>query len=72
MTYETPNYTIIMQSANKAYFEHKRLGEDQAGGLWFDDSRTLIDYDGVYEVPKSVVAKLTEQGFNMDYATITE
>ena len=35
------------------------------GGLWFED-KTLVDYDGCYELPEEVVMAVTELGFNVD------
>ena len=40
------------------------------GGLWFytDNGVTYLqDYDGVYELPKSVEDKLVEWGYSMDW-----
>ena len=33
------------------------------GELWFEDN-TLIDYDGVSELPKEIINKLNELGIN--------
>ena len=49
-------------------FEHARLGEEGGtGGLWFDGTH-LVDYDGVYNLPKGVIEICEHIGFNMDYA----
>jgi len=69
MMHSTPDYSIEMMSATRGYFEHNTRGEDSAGGLWFDENKVLIDYDGVFELPKSVIATMIEQGYNMDYAS---
>ena len=50
------------------YFEHNTVGEDFAGRLWFVDKK-LVDYDGVFSLPNDVVKQLTDQGYDMSYAT---
>ena len=35
------------------------------GGLWFN-GKDLIDYDGVFALPKSIEKKLIEMGYNLD------
>ena len=39
--------------------------EELAGGLWFKDD-LLIDYDGVFELPKEVIEGLTLLGFRTE------
>lgn len=39
--------------------------DEIAGGLWFEDDR-LIDYDGVFELPKEVIEGLTLLGFRTE------
>jgi len=39
----------------------------EGGGLWFE-GKELVDYDGVFELPKQLVNFLIAEGFNMDYA----
>jgi hypothetical protein len=77
-TGETANYEIkIDTAAYYGYFEHKTLGDERSGGLWFLPSITstegdmgdvigLTDYDGVSELPKQVIAWLREQGIFVD------
>lgn len=36
------------------------------GGLWFRDKK-LVDYDGVYSLPKSIFDCLRENGFDTSY-----
>ena len=49
-------------------FEHTLMGEEGgSGGLWFDGTH-LVDYDGVYSLPKGVIAICEKVGFNMEYA----
>lgn len=50
------------------YFEHEHFGDDLAGRLWFRN-KTLIDYDGVFELPKEVVDALYEADYNVDYVS---
>ena len=45
------------------YFEHVVHGDDCAGGLWFEGSR-LVDYDGVCQLPDTVVNILKRMGFD--------
>lgn len=47
------------------YVEHETKGE--YAGLWFD-GKELIDYDGCFELPKSVIEAIEQLGFNADYA----
>lgn len=65
---QTPVYEIkIDPQAKYGYFEHDELGEDSAGGLWFEDAEMgqlrLADYDGVFQLPREVVAGLRHGGF---------
>ena len=59
----------IDTSAQYGYWEHKDGSE--GGGLWFvecDDKGTLelSDYDGAFELPRSVVAALRGAGVVLD------
>jgi len=53
---------VINPKDNLGYFEHDYYGEDWGGGLWFDDKH-LIDYDGVFELPRAVVKGIRELGY---------
>ncbi|MEQ1601291.1 MAG: hypothetical protein ABL885_05925 [Methylophilaceae bacterium] len=65
-TFETTNFTIEIDEVNgNGYFEHNRLGDGCAGGLWFED-KILVDYDGVFELPRDVVRVLLEAGHSGD------
>lgn len=56
-------YTVMVnRDAGEGFFEHDRLGMDQGGGLWFENQE-LVDYDGVYALPKDVAAGLRLHGF---------
>lgn len=46
------------------YFENQEHGGE--GGLWFKNNE-LVDYDGVYEIPKQVVMALQSMALNVDY-----
>ena len=62
----TPLYTIQIDTKEQyGYFEHNELGDEKAGGLWFDGLR-LSDYDGVFELPKQVHAALVNAGYNLE------
>jgi hypothetical protein len=60
--YNTPKPFVL-------YFEHNTLGEDCAGHMWFDENKTLIDYDGVFELPQAVIQLMLDKGCDMSYAT---
>lgn len=64
----TEKYSIqIDDSENYGYFEHKELGEDVSGGLWFNpESKLLDDYDGVSQLPKQVKDALNKAGHIKD------
>jgi hypothetical protein len=52
---DTKNYTIrINPEGSHGFFEHNKLGEDLGGGLWFNESMYLRDYDGVFSLPSEV------------------
>ena len=73
---ETPDYTIdIDPVAMYGYFEHNELGDERAGGVWFEKVYhecpsgfylDLIDYDGVFALPNQVINALREAGYNVD------
>jgi len=44
------------------------LEETEHIGIFVDlNTKNIIDYDGVFEVPKQAIEFLKEQGFNVDY-----
>lgn len=51
---------------DQIYFEHNRVGDDCAGHMWFEN-RTLIDYDGVFELPKQIITYMSHIGYDMSY-----
>lgn len=70
MNIQTKRFEIMFKNAEYAYFEHNKMGDDYAGGLWFNLKGELIDYDGVYELPNEIIEALQNKGYNMDYAII--
>lgn len=73
---ETPKYTIdIDVDQLYGYFEHNELGDEKAGGLWFErvsyeNERgyviDLVDYDGVFALPTQVATALRQHGYHVD------
>ena len=64
MTYDftkdisTKDFEIkIDPNSNYGYFEHKEVGDECGGGLWFVGDE-LTDYDGVYYLPVQVYQAL--------------
>lgn len=46
---------FVSPSTNYGYFEHEVMGE---GGSLSFEGNMLVDYDGVYELPKNVIKAL--------------
>lgn len=68
----TDKWTIkIDQAARYGYIEHNISGT--GGGLWFAPCEAqpgkveLIDFDGLSELPQSIVAALRSAGYVLDY-----
>ena len=60
----TENFTVLVDTdALYGYFEHNEYGDELGGGLWFDLAGELVDYDGVYELPKEVGLALCNAGY---------
>jgi hypothetical protein len=62
----TKNYEISLDfdtTGQRGYFEHNTLGDERAGGLWYDENKNITDYDGVAELPKEVREALIADGF---------
>ena len=64
------NVTINIFDAERGSFElydEQTVGEDwyAEGGLWFN-GKDLIDYDGVFALPKPIEKKLIEMGYNTE------
>jgi hypothetical protein len=52
----------ISPTTQYGYFENVKTGS--GGGLWFE-GRELIDYDGVFELPKGVIDMLSGAGYDL-------
>jgi hypothetical protein len=37
------------------------------GGLWFDENKMLVDYDGVFSLPECILDCLRNNGFDTSY-----
>lgn len=48
--------------ADRGWFEHEELGDECGGELLFAQ-RELVDYDGVFELPKEIVTMLRDRGY---------
>ena len=58
------NFTVEIfdEKPLRGYFEHNELGDNCVGGLLFE-GKGLIDYDGVFELPKEVIQAIRDLGF---------
>lgn len=64
--FQAGEYTVEIDTVNKhGYFEHNELGDESAGELSFEGAE-LIDYDGVFALPKSVCSALRQLGYKVD------
>lgn len=52
----------ISPATSYGYFEHDDIGE--GGGLWFE-GRTLVDYDGRFELPRGVALAIQAVGYDL-------
>ena len=60
---EKGNWMVeISPTTQYGYFENVKTGG--GGGLWFDGPE-LVDYDGVFELPKDVVDMLAGAGYDV-------
>jgi len=67
---ELKQYTIYTTDSDyRLYFEHNELGDESSGCMWFDVNSpyTLIDYDGVFDLPKEIVKHMKKIGYDMSY-----
>ena len=64
MKSSTTNFTVEIfdEKPLRGYFEHNELGDNCAGELLFD-GHDLVDYDGVFELPKEVIQMLRDMDF---------
>ena len=60
----TTNFTVEIfdEKPLRGYFEHNELGDNYAGELLFEGN-DLIDYDGVFELPKEAIQMLRDMDF---------
>ena len=65
MTKSTITIDINKNGNGSATWEVEELEIEEGIGLWFTDN-TLVDYDGVFELPKQLLDKLDELGYNTD------
>lgn len=67
MKITTDNFTVEIfdETQLRGYFEHEEYGDEYGGGLWFK-GKNLVDYDGVFELPKEVIQALRDLGFYVD------
>lgn len=54
--------TIGQPEKDRGYFEHDIQGE--GGGLWFE-GKSLVDYDGRFELPRDVVVAIRSLGYTV-------
>ena len=71
MKFQAGSYTVEVDTQDlRGYFEHDVVGDESAGGLWFekteDGTLTLTDYDGVFELPMAVITGLRSRGLHVD------
>mgnify|MGYP000002526644 CR=1 FL=1 len=60
----TNKFEIHVNTETKyGWFEDKILGDENGGGLWFDEDMKLKDYDGVYFLPTDVRNQLMRNNF---------
>jgi hypothetical protein len=59
------NFTLYnTEEPHILYFEHNIYGDDVAGRLWFED-KNLIDYDGVFTLPREIIQMLLDKGYTV-------
>ena len=70
---QTENFTLYdhAPTTSRTYttmgFEHNGLGDEYAGGLWFK-GKNLVDYDGVYALPKEIQQWLINNDYTFNNA----
>ena len=66
---ETRNYEVgLSLDGTRGYFEHRAVGEDLGGELLFKDG-ALIDYDGVFSLPREIAVELKDRGVDVSYVS---
>ena len=67
---ETTNVEVIVrlngERGSFEFYDEETGGENwyAEGGLWFN-GKELVDYDGIFELPKFVADKLEELGYDI-------
>jgi len=60
----TNKFEIWISTTTKyGWFEDKIIGDENGGGLWFDEDMQLQDYDGVYFLPDDVRNQLMRNNY---------
>jgi len=60
----TNKFEIWINTETKyGWFEDNIFGDENGGGLWFDEDMKLKDYDGVYFLPDHVRNQLMRNNF---------
>jgi len=60
----TNKFEIWINTETKyGWFEDNIFGDENGGGLWFDEGMKLKDYDGVYFLPADVRNQLMRNNF---------
>lgn len=62
----TITVSIMSDGTGSAEWDIPELDEDAGIGLWFEGNE-LVDYDGVFELPKELIDFLIKEGYNMEY-----
>jgi hypothetical protein len=60
-----PDAGIVQIDPKSSYGYWEFKDGSEGGGLWFDNNE-LVDFDGHYLLPKSIVNALRDYGFSLD------
>jgi hypothetical protein len=68
---DSPDSGVVGIDSHSLYGYWERKDGSEGGGLWFERLDTkgtleLVDYDGAFELPRSVVAALRAAGVVLD------
>jgi len=59
------NFTLVIHDNNKTgglLCDYGEVGYNDMG-LWFDENKTLTDYDGAFQLPSEGIEMIKELGF---------
>lgn len=60
---EKSKWTVTIDKIKgEGFFEYDGI---EGGGLWFEDDE-LVDFDGLYFLPRPVAEKIIEMGYKVD------